>query len=426
MYQIVVHGTSNMVRCGILVALLLAASIQFSGCIGEEETDEDGGVKMFQTSNTTAIRPLWDVSIGGSQEEAHGHFILACGDGGFLQIGETGFIPDSALMMVVKIDSEGSLQWMQEFGVKGHNLGNSAIEVSDGYVVVGAINQNGAVMKLDKISGTVLFNQVQDAGGSDAIESIVEVPGGFMAVGYSNAEDTENTFFTEGQGMAWMLNETGVITSEMSLNQHMSHAYRIAMYQNELLVSGLTEEAMDYSLLKLTLAGDVVWNQVYGGEDADHNFAFDVASDGTMFLSGHTQSGTENWDTYTIKVDNDGVLLWEATVGNPRGFDPAYIHDEAWGARATEDGGVVVVAGTGDEYDEYSKCSSGECSDAWRAYLIKFSENGSVEWEFTYSGEGGDWAGEDVCLTDDGGLVVAVDDGGFGFLRLALNSSSES
>ena len=33
----------------------------------------------------------WFVSHGGSGEESHGHFILACDDGGFLQVGETGF-----------------------------------------------------------------------------------------------------------------------------------------------------------------------------------------------------------------------------------------------------------------------------------------------------------------------------------------------
>ena len=31
-------------------------------------------------------------SYRGSQEEAHGHFILACSDGGFLQIGESGYV----------------------------------------------------------------------------------------------------------------------------------------------------------------------------------------------------------------------------------------------------------------------------------------------------------------------------------------------
>ena len=70
-----------------------------------------------------------------------------------------------------------------------------------------------------------------------------------------------------------------------------------------------------------------------------------------VFLTGHTRSGVENWDTLTVKVDpNSGKELWRAKRGNPRGFDPAYVHDEAWGVQATPDGGCLIVAGTGDEY----------------------------------------------------------------------------
>ena len=64
-------------------------------------------------------------------------------------------------------------------------------------------------------------------------------------------------------------------------------------------------------------------------------------SNGTIFLSGHTLSGTVNWDTYTMMIDNDGNLLWENKTGNPRGFDPQYIHDEVWGLKATDDGNIV-------------------------------------------------------------------------------------
>ena len=127
--------------------------------------------------------------------------------------------------------------------------------------------------------------------------------------------------------------------------------------------------------------------------------------------------------TYTIKIDFDGEILWERVIGNPRGFNPEYIHDEAWGVRATDDGGCVTIAGTGDEYDEYSECSGDECSDIWRAYLIKFNEEGYVEWESIFSPlqileDDYDWAGEDIDLTDDGGAIIAVDNGQFGFLRI--------
>ena len=45
---------------------------------------------------------------------------------------------------------------------------------------------------------------------------------------------------------------------------------------------------------------------------------------------------------------------------------------------------------------------------------------GEIDWEVTFAGEGGDdWAGEDICLTSDGGAVVAVDNSQFGFLKVS-------
>ena len=109
-------------------------------------------------------------------------------------------------------------------------------------------------------------------------------------------------------------------------------------------------------------------------------------------------------------------------IGNPRGFNPEYIHDEAWGIKATNDGGCVTIAGTGDEY-AYSECNGNDCSDVWNAYLVKFNNEGVVDWETTFSSldvsnQNYDWAGEDIDLTDDGGAIIAVDNGQFGFLKI--------
>ncbi|MEC9119349.1 MAG: hypothetical protein VX854_07425, partial [Candidatus Thermoplasmatota archaeon] len=151
----------------------------------------------------------WMRTVEGTQEEAHGHFILATEDGGYLQIGETGFIPDSAKIMVAKLDSTGNFAWKKEFGDIGHNLGNSAIETSDGYVVVGSMDEDSTIMKLDKDDGSVIFTSTFNAGGSDALENIVEVTGGYAAVGYVAAEDTENTFYAEGEGQMVFLDASG-------------------------------------------------------------------------------------------------------------------------------------------------------------------------------------------------------------------------
>ena len=94
--------------------------------------------------------------------------------------------------------------------------------------------------------------------------------------------------------------------------------------------SGQFEDALEYSLIKMTATGTILQNKTSGGNREDHSFGLDLGEDGSIFLTGHTLSGVVNWDTYTMKLDSDGVKLWEQVVGNPRGFDPQWIHDETW------------------------------------------------------------------------------------------------
>ena len=201
----------------------------------------------------------------------------------------------------------------------------------------------------------------------------------------------------------------------------MSHAYRVLLLNENLIISGLTPGAEDYSLMKISLNGDMDWIKAYGGTDMDHCFAMDIGEDNSIFLSGHTLSGTQNWDTYTMKIDLNGNKIWENKRGNPRGYDQQYIHDEVWDLKATPDGGCIIVAGTGDEYTYSESCEGSiDKSDTWHVYLIKFNSEGDIEWDKTYyDAAGADWAGEAVDLTSDGGAIIAVDNSLFGFLKIA-------
>ena len=399
--------------------VILALLLLLQACLA----DKSATSKKLKVNDAAELftKPeiFWTTTVEGRGEESHGHFLLSCSDGGFLQIGETGRLPDDAQIFVAKVRADGTIAWKGEYSSPGHHLGNGAMEVDDGYIVFGALNHDSALIKVDKTIGNVIFSKNFDFGEVDAIESVVQVGSDLIAVGYTNAQDTDTTFFTEGKGHLMRFDSNGNLSSDFSLNDHMSHAYRIFSYQENLIVGGLTKDAEDYSLIKLSKVGETIWSKTYGGNNSDHLFAMDMDLDGSIFLSGHTLSGTDNWDTYTVKVNQLGEIIWERKVGNPRGFDPEYIHDEAWGIKATKDGGALVVAGTGDEYESYSECNDQDCSDRWHAYLVRFGGDGQILWEQTYPNpENGDWAGEDIVLTKDGGALMAVDDGQFTFVRL--------
>ena len=133
-----------------------------------------------------------------------GHFIIECEDGGFLQVGETYFFsnPVSTKLYVVKTNIDGTKIWDNEIYIGGHNLGNSVLESTNGYLIFGGLDQNSSIIKLNKDNGTVIYNKNYDNGGTDAYENGVETPNGIVAVGYINSEDPYNSFYTEGEGLS--------------------------------------------------------------------------------------------------------------------------------------------------------------------------------------------------------------------------------
>merc|ERR1711963_966650 len=89
------------------------------------------------------------------------------------------------------------------------------------------------------------------------------------------------------------------------------------------------------ALVKLTDSLDVEWSKMYSMAGGDSQvFDMFVDNDGNYLLGGHTTVGTGvvNWDYLAIKVDKDTKdVIWRKTFGQPRGFDPRYIHDEMYG-----------------------------------------------------------------------------------------------
>ena len=54
----------------------------------------------------------------------------------------------------------------------------------------------------------------------------------------------------------------------------------------------------------------------------------DIANDNSIYLSGHTISRTENWDTYTMKIDQDLLVIkYNTSVGLPKKQPILYAFD---------------------------------------------------------------------------------------------------
>jgi hypothetical protein len=365
----------------------------------------------------------WHRTYNGSGEESHPHYVIQTKDLGFLMVGETGFVENrTAKILLVKTDSQGNLIWKKEFGKRGYNLGNCVAESVDGnYLVAGSLGRDAALIQVEADTGKTLWLKTWNMGTEDAFEGLTITPeGGILVTGYRDGL-AEGTFMNWGRGVVLKTDSTGREEWRRELGEFASSGYRVKATKDKgslLMCHPRDEESNKYHLLKLDHLGKVVWSKYYNTV----YWGFDTKANGYAMLAGHTQKSplSKNWDIELTVVDERGSVVWTRFFGQPRGYEGKWIHDEVWGARSTMDGGWLAVAGTGDETGRYEKTGhiSGP-SGQWKIYLIKVDENGETEWEGIYGATNSDWAGEDVCVTADGGALIANDCGSFGFTKIA-------
>ena len=373
-----------------------------------------------QNQSSPAI--LWHKTYHGSGEESHPHYVIQTKDLGYLMVGETGFVENrSARILLVKTDRNGILLWQKEFGKRGYNLGNCVCEAEDGnYLITGTLGMDAALIKVEAKTGKTLWSRTWNLGSEDSFEGLCLSPdGGILVTGYRDGL-AEGTFLNWGRGILLKTNSVGEEIWRQDLSDYTCSGYRIQSKGEGFLISchPRDEESEDYNLLWVNAKGKVKAARTYG----EIYWGFDQNQQGDILLVGHTRTTplSKNLDIQFKVLNSKGNPHSTSFFGQPRGYDGRWIHDEVWGARATPDGGWLAVAGSGDETRRYEgRGHPTGPSGQWKIYLIKTDAKGNLEWEGVYGSAESDWAGEDVCVSADGGALVANDCGAFGFTKIS-------
>ncbi|UCE29017.1 MAG: hypothetical protein JSV85_07105 [Candidatus Bathyarchaeota archaeon] len=259
-------------------------------------------------------------------------------DGGYALAGYTTSPPPAfdRDLWLVKIDANGNMQWNREYGGAGHDNAHSLVQTSDGgYAIAGLTRSYGAgdwdfwLVKTDS-AGNVEWNQTYGGAGVDGAWSIVETgDGGYAIVGYTESYGAGNA---------------------------------------------------DFWLVKTDSAGNVEWNQTYGGTGVDEAYSLVATSDG-----GYALVGQIGGNSSLVKVDSSGNQEFNSTYG---GANEEY----AASVIETSDGGYAI-AGSIEFWGP----------DFW---LVKTDSVGNEQWARRYGGEGTEVA-HSVVQADDGGYVLA-------------------
>ena len=157
--------------------------------------------------------------------------------------------------------------------------------------------------------------------------------------------------------------------------------------------------------LKLENNGEVLWQKTYGGNWADYTLSIHrETSDGGYIMVGYTSSyGAGLADVWVIKIDSDGDIIWQKTYGES---------ETDWVASIiqTADGGYIMAGHTGPYIPPgYTEPPDGDF-DVW---VVKIDSSGNIIWQKTYGGEGSDEAWS-IQQTPDNKFIVAGRTNSFG------------
>lgn len=159
----------------------------------------------------------------------------------------------------------------------------------------------------------------------------------------------------------------------------------------------LNKGGTDVWIIKINSIGTIEWQKTFGGSGNDRAESIVQTSDGDYVFAGSTNSNNGDVsgnqgsaDFWVVKIDSEGILLWQKTFGS-------WELERAYDIQQTTDGGFIVTGSEG------SFASGGGLDD----YLVvKLNGIGEMQWYVSFGGFGYDY-GKSIIQTSDGGYIVA-------------------
>jgi len=433
-------STLSRKRAPILSLLVLTMMACSKDDTPEPESDDTIDTTTEQPTDSTEdpLEVAFVKVYGGSQSDSF-QDVIATRDGGFAAIGYTqsidGDVSDNETQVnmywVVKTDANGNIQWSKTYGGNDDDRGQSLIQTQDGgYALVGFAKSGDGdatenagfhdqwIVKLNS-SGDLEWQKSFGFSGSDQAFSIIQTTdGGYFTAGFLDVTASEGAGNEgrHGVGEFWghKLDAQGnLLWRRYFGGSNNDRAYSVLETADEgILMVGATESAdfditeskgsYDFWALKLDNQGTMLWQKNYGGSEIEIAYAAVQTQDGNFLLIGDTRSSDGDIsnlkgsaDVWLVKINNQGAILWEKTLGGSS-FDTA--RDIA------VNGDGFVITGASRSNDGEVTENKGQ-SDFWIAQL---DDKGTIKWQKTIGGSELDF-GYGVASNAQGSIMVAGD-----------------
>ncbi len=179
----------------------------------------------------------------------------------------------------------------------------------------------------------------------------------------------------------------------------------------------------DYWLIKIDSQGNIIWQKTIGGERIDVLRSITETSDGGLLIGGYSDSiisgeKTENprgilfeFDYWVLKLDSNNNVEWQRTIGGD-------LSDRLYTVKTTTDGGYILG---GESLSNISAEKTEDCRGDFDYWLVKLDIQGDIEWQKTLGGNGLE-VYADLIETIDGGFLV----GGYSYSGISGDKTMDN
>jgi type IX secretion system substrate protein len=346
-----------------------------------ENTNGENDYWVLKLNETGDI--LWQNTIGGSNNDYLSDSFQTT-DGGYLLLGYSysnisGDKTENSIgefdYWVIKIDSEGNIQWQNTIGGSGYDALFSGSQTTDGgYILGGSSDSNASGDKVENSNGDYDYWVVKlDVSGAIEWQNTI---GGSLFDGLTSVAQTIDGGYILGGGS--LSNISGDKTENSNGD-------------------------MDYWVVKLDSTGGIEWQNTIGGSDYDFIIVIEQSMDGGYIIGGRSSSNssgdkTENSngmdDYWVVKLDATGAIVWQNTIGGS-------LIDQFNSISETSDGGYIMGgSSTSNASGDKTENSIGG-GDFW---IVKIDSSGEIEWDNTIGGDNGDGV-KSITQTSEGGYI---------------------
>jgi hypothetical protein len=344
-------------------------------------------------------------------------------------------------MWVVKLSATGAITWQKTFGGNADEIASAATVTPDGgYVLTGytlsnntgdvGANHGGVDFWVIKLNSNGALQWQKTLGGSsDDFPNAITVTteGKIVVAGYTKSNNTGDVGANHGGEDFWVVmleNNNGAAVWKKTFGGNASEIAKAIVPGEDgaVFVGGhassnnngdvpATKGSTDFYVLKVDKNGSIVWKKTLGGSNIEELNGLAIASNNTLVAVGSTKSNnngdvgpTTNSEDYWITSLNatTGTLNWQKSLGGNSA-------DAAKSVMVKANGAIIVA---GYAYSENTGDVTGNpgAGDFW---IVQLSANGNLVWKKALGG-------------DDEDLAFAIADGGNGPIIAGQTLSHQS